>query len=95
MILLLEFSSFRELQLILQYFKLKKITYPVSIDAIWKNVRNTYNSHCIVRIKNNYWNGYNPYAFSGPGEKDDWSKLYNVPIYTIDYVIEYLPELLI
>ena len=95
MILLLEFSSLRELQLILQYFKLKKITYPVSIDAIWKNAINTCNSHCIVRIKNSYWNGYNSYAFSGPGRKDDWSKLYNVPIYTIDYAIKHFPELFI
>ena len=90
MILLLEFSSFRELQLILQYFKLKKITYPVSIDAIWKNVRSTCNSHCIVRIKNNYWNGYNSYASSGPGEKDDWSAKFKVPVFSISQFLEFI-----
>ena len=95
MILLLEFSSLRELRLILKYFGLTKHIYPKDIDAIWKNARNTCNSHCIVRIKNNRWDGYNPYSYSGPGGEDDWSKGHNVPIYTIDYVIRHFPELLI
>lgn len=96
MILLLEFSSLRELQLILKYFDHLHASYPMNIRSIWKNARNTCNSHCIVRIKNNRWDGYNAYVHSGPGgEIDDWSKEHNVPIYTIDYIIRHFPELLI
>ena len=96
MILLLEFSSFRELQLILKYFNHEKTMFRRNINAIWKSAINTCNSHCIVRIKNNCWDGYNAYVHSGPnGEIDDWSKEHNVPIYNIDYVIKHFPELLI
>ena len=93
MILLLEFSSLRELQLILKYFNYK--IYPIPIKGIWKNAIETCNSHCIVCIKNNRWDGYNPYSYSGPGGEDDWSMKHNTPVYTIDYVIKHLPELLI
>ena len=95
MILLLEFSSLRELQLILKYFNYKTPVYPISIKGIWKNAIETCNSHCIVRIKNNCWNGYNSYANSGLGGEDDWSMKHNTPVYTIDYVIEHFPELII
>ena len=71
MILLLEFSSLRELRLILKYFDHLNSSYPMSIRSIWKNARNTCNSHCIVRIKNNHWDGYNPYSYSGSGGEDD------------------------
>ena len=95
MTLLLEYSSFRELRLILKYFGHLNASPPMNIRSIWKNTINTCNSHCIVRIKNNRWDGYNPYSYSGPGGEDDWSALYNTPVYTIDYVIKHLPELLI
>ena len=95
MILLLEYSSFRELRLILKYFDHLNASYPKNIRSIWNNTINTCNSHCIVRIKNNRWDGYNPYSYSGPGGEDDWSKEHNVPIYTIDHIIRHFPELLI
>lgn len=99
MILLLKFSSLRELQLIVKYFKINTKKFPLSqslfVNAIWKNATDNCSNSCIARITDGYWDGYNEYTSSGPGSKDDWSKRYNVPIHTIDYVIEHFPELLI
>lgn len=95
MLLLLEYNSFRELQLILKYFNHLNASHLKNIHAIWNNTINTCNSHCIVRIKNNCWDGYNPYSYSGPGGEEDWSVIHNTPVYTIDYVIKHFPELII
>lgn len=95
MMLLLEFSSLRELQLILKYFNPEKTMFRRDVNTIWKNARNTCNSHCIVRIKNNRWDGYNPYSYSGPGGEDDWSVIHNTPVYTIDQLINEHPHLLV
>ena len=95
MLLLLEYSSFRELQLILKYFNHSNASRHRNIHTIWNNTVNTCNSRCIVCIKNNHWDGYNPYSYSGPGGEEDWSVIHNTPVYTIDYVIEHFPELII
>ena len=93
--LLLEFSSLRELRLILKYFNPEKTMFRRDVNTIWNSTINTCNSHCIVRIKNNRWDGYNPYSYSGPGGEDDWSAIDNTPVYTIDYVTKHFPELII
>lgn len=95
MLLLLEYSSFRELQLILKYFNHLNALHHRNIHAIWNNTVNTCNSHCIVRIKNNHWDSYNPYSYSGPGGEEDWSVIHNTPVYTIDQLINEHPHLLV
>ncbi len=52
-------------------------------------------SDCIVLVKGGHWYGYNDMDTSGPNTNDDWCKIHNSKLYTINEIITNHPELMI
>lgn len=90
---LIEFSSPQDVELMKKYFKLESYTnIACRFDPAYKQI---YGNHYIIRFRNGKAEGYNPYEVSGYNGYNDWSVLYNTPIYTMDQLINEHPHLLI
>lgn len=93
MYILLEFSSPQDVKLMSKYFELG--LYSSLLHRINLASKELYETHYIMRFRNGKAESYNPYEVSGYNAVDDWSVVYNTPIYTIDQLINEHPHLLI
>ena len=90
---LIEFNSPQDVELMKKYFKLGSYANIARrFDSAYKRM---YGNHYIIRFHNGKAEGYNPYEVSGYNAPNDWSVVYNTPIYTMDQLINEHPHLLI